>query len=111
MVHRSETGSDGPNDQWNRNASGQFGAGNKGGPGAGSWARKATALRVALLEAVSPEDIKAIAERLVQDAKAGSVHAARELLDRCLGKAEATDLALRILELEETVQEQRGRSL
>ncbi len=76
-------------------------------------ARKATALRAALLDAVSPEDIKAIAEKLVEDAKAGSVAAARELLDRCLGKAEATDLALRIAELEEMLAEieSRGRAV
>ena len=113
MSHRSETGSNGPKDQWNRNEGGRFGPGNKGGPGAGSLARKATALRAALLDAVSPEDIKAIAEKLVEDAKEGSVAAARELLDRCLGKAEATDLALRIAELEEMLAEieSRGRAV
>lgn len=104
MSHRSETGPDGPQDQWNRNASGQFGVGNKGGPGAGSLARKTTALRAALLEAVTAEDIKAIVEKLVEDAKAGSIQAAHEILDRCLGKPEAVDLALRITELEEYLE-------
>ncbi len=36
--------------------------------------------------AVSHDDIKAIAGKLIRQAKAGNVKAAKEVLDRCLGK-------------------------
>lgn len=43
-------------------------------------------LAEAFKAAVSIDDIKAIAERLVQDAKGGNAKASKEVLDRCLGK-------------------------
>jgi hypothetical protein len=39
------------------------------------------------LDAVSVEDIEAVARTLVAQAKAGEIHAARELLNRVMGKA------------------------
>lgn len=41
----------------------------------------------ALVAAVSPADIQAIAKRLVKDAKGGDKPATHELLNRCMGKA------------------------
>jgi hypothetical protein len=39
-------------------------------------------------QAVSHKDMVAIAKKLVKKAKAGDVKAAKEVLDRCMGKAE-----------------------
>jgi hypothetical protein len=71
-----------------RTASGQFAKGNAGGPG-NPHAKRVADLRAALLEAVTPEDIRTVATALVARAKAGEVPAIRELLDRLLGKVTA----------------------
>ncbi|MEY4212245.1 MAG: hypothetical protein RL458_470 [Pseudomonadota bacterium] len=68
-----------------RSSNGQFGAGNPGGPG-NPYARRVAALRTALMDAVTDEDIRAVARALVNQAKAGEVPAIRELLDRLVGK-------------------------
>ena len=44
-------------------------------------------LRAALVNAVTPDDIKAIAEGLIDEARDGNVAAAHELFDRLFGKA------------------------
>ena len=82
-----------------RDASGRFLPGNPGGTG-NPHAKKVGKLRSALLAAVSQADMRAIVKRLVQDAKGGDAAAARLILDRCLGPAEAVDVAVRLLELE-----------
>lgn len=71
-----------------RDASGRFALGNPGGPGAIAHERtkRARALRQALHDAVTPEDMAAVARALVERAKAGDVAAARELLDRIIGR-------------------------
>ena len=61
---------------------GRFTAGNKCSRG-----RKVTELRRALLDAVTPEDIKEIVAAVVEKAKAGDLQAISLLLDRCIGKA------------------------
>jgi hypothetical protein len=77
----STNGHNGPQD---RDESGRFLAGNRGGPGnphaaaVGRW-------RAALVEAVSPDDLRAVIALLVTAAKGGAIWAVRELLDRCLG--------------------------
>lgn len=71
-----------------RSPNGQFGAGNPGGPG-NPYARRVAALRTALMDAVTDEDIRAVARALVHQAKAGEVPAIRELLDRLVGKPTA----------------------
>ena len=105
MNDRSQTDSDG----WNRQPGGRFGPGNKGGPGSRPLARKAAALRAALLDAVSEDDLRMIVMKLVSEAKGGSIQAAHEVLDRVLGKPEAIDLAVRIAELEELLEEIEAR--
>jgi len=61
---------------------GRFTAGNKCSRG-----RKVTELRRALLDAVTPEDIKEIVAAVVAKAKQGDMQAITLLLDRCIGKA------------------------
>jgi hypothetical protein len=71
-----------------RDAGGRFAVGNSGGPGAIAHERtkRARALRQALHDAVTPEDMAAVARALIDKAKAGDVAAARELLDRIIGR-------------------------
>lgn len=65
---------------------GYFRPGNKLGRGNPHAARVA-ALRAALLEAVTPDDVRAAVRALIDQARAGDVVAIRELLDRTVGKA------------------------
>ena len=69
-----------------RTASGQFAKGNAGGPG-NPHAKRVAELRAALLEAVTVEDIRAVVRSLVGQAREGDIPAARELLNRVLGKS------------------------
>jgi hypothetical protein len=48
------------------------------------------------MRAIGPEDIEAIARRLVAQAKAGDVRAIREVLDRTLGRPVEADLIARL---------------
>jgi hypothetical protein len=82
-----------------RDSRGRFAPGNSGGPG-NPHAKRVGTLRAALLDAVTPEDIAAVTAALVEKARSGDVMAAREILDRCLGKAEAVDLLCRLDEME-----------
>lgn len=68
-----------------RDANGRFTKGNAGGPG-NPHARRSAELRQAMLEAVSPDDIAEIMQRLVQMAKEGDVAAIREVLNRVVGR-------------------------
>lgn len=68
-----------------RDASGKFVAGNKAAKG-NPLCKQMTALRVALLEAVTPKDMAAIGRTLVTAAKGGDVQAAKLLMDRTMGR-------------------------
>ena len=103
--HRQPSDAD---DGWRRDGHGRFGPGNKGGPGGGALSRKMTSLRCKLLAAVSEEDIEAIVQALIAKATEGDVPAAREVLDRCCGKAEALDLAVRLEALEDALEAATG---
>jgi len=70
-----------------RTPRGQFAKGNPGGPG-NPHAKRVAGLRQALLEAVSEDDLRAIAKTLVKKAKGGDLPAIRELLNRVLGKVQ-----------------------
>lgn len=74
-----------PNRANGRDAAGRFTSGCKGGPGNPHMARVAR-LRQAMFDAVTDADLKAIVKVLVQQAKAGDVVSAKEVLDRLLGK-------------------------
>ncbi len=64
---------------------GRFTANNKGGPG-NPFARRTAALRQAMLDAVTPEDLQAIVRQLIQQAREGDVPAARLVFSYTLGK-------------------------
>jgi hypothetical protein len=90
-----------------RQDGGRFAKGNPGGPG-NPHARRVARLRSALLKAVTPADMKAIVARLVQDARAGNVQAAREVIERSLGKPVETDLIERIERLEQLLSKEKS---
>ena len=87
---------------------GRFKPGNKGGPG-NPHAKRVARLRSALLKAVSPADMQAIVAKLVTDAKAGSVPAAKEVLERTLGKPFEADLLERLEHLEALLNREDGK--
>ena len=80
--------------------------GNTGGPG-NPQASQVAKLRSAMLAAVGDDDITSIVAKLVELAKGGSIPAAKEVLDRCLGKSHEADLLARIERLE-LLREQRA---
>jgi hypothetical protein len=87
-----------------RTATGRFANGNPGGPG-NPHGRRVADLRAALLDAVTLEDIHAVAKALVARAKAGEVATIRELLDRLMGKVQATERVEITPEIRARVQE------
>ena len=78
-----------PNGANGRGAGGRFAKGNPGGPG-NPYGRRLAEIRSVLMSAVSDDDLRAIASMLVEKAKGGDVMAAREVLDRMLGKAKVS---------------------
>ncbi len=94
----SEPSGNGPD---GRDALGRFSTGNPGGPG-NPFAPQVARLRGALLRAVAEEDVQAVVAKLVELAKDGNVPAAREVLDRALGRSgESADLLERLERLEQ----------
>jgi len=89
-----------PNGPNGRDRAGRFTRGNAGGPG-NPHAAHVAKLRSALLDAVTPEDMRAVARALIAKAKRGDVAAARELCERTLGKPLEADLLKRIEDLEQ----------
>ncbi len=82
-----------------RDPRGRFAPGNVGGPG-NPHAAQVAKLRAALLEAVTDDDVRGVVCALVKAAKGGSVPAARELLERLLGKPLEWDILDRLDTLE-----------
>ena len=68
-----------------RDDRGRFLPGNPGGPG-NPHAKRAGEFKAAILEALTPQDVTRIVHKLVELACAGDVPAAKELLNRVLGK-------------------------
>lgn len=64
---------------------GKFLRGNRGGPG-NPHNKRVYELRKVLLDAVGDDDLRAIVAALITQAKLGDTIAAREVLDRVLGK-------------------------
>lgn len=91
-----------PNGPNGRDGAGRFLPGNGGGPG-NPYAKRVAALRGAMLDAVTEDDVRAILGKLVELAKDGSAQAAKEVLDRCLGRAVEADLIERLEQLEEAL--------
>ncbi len=69
-----------------RDGRGRFATGNRCAVG-NPLARRVAQLRSMILEAVSEDDLRAVVLALIEKAKNGDVMAARELLDRLVGKA------------------------
>lgn len=74
-----------PNGENGRDNSGRFTTGNRYGQGNPS-AGKVEQFRHALMDAVTVEDLRAIARQMVKDARHGDRHARTELLNRILGR-------------------------
>jgi len=88
-----------PNEDNGRDGRGRFAPGNRGGPG-NPHAAQVSRLRSALLDAVTPADMRDVVRALVDKAKGGDVHAASVLFDRVLGKPLEVDIIDRIEALE-----------
>ena len=87
-----------------RDASGKFTTGNKLGRG-NPYAAHVARLRSALMEAVTEDDIRSIAETLVGLARGGDITATKELLLRTLGRPVEADLVERLERLEAALTE------
>lgn len=88
----------------NLDANGKFAKGNTAGKGKQTpEASHRLALARAFNDGVSTADMLAIAKKLIEEAKKGNVKAAKEVLDRCLGKAQQT-VELNLGLNEETMQ-------
>jgi hypothetical protein len=72
-----------------RDPRGRFAKGNPGGPG-NPFARRVAALRSALLDSISADDLAAIVRALITKARAGDVAAAKLVFAYVLGKPVAT---------------------
>jgi hypothetical protein len=68
-----------------RDARGRFTKGNKGGPG-NPFARRVASLRQVLLDAVTDDDIREIAQELIVQAREGNLVATKLLFSYVLGK-------------------------
>jgi hypothetical protein len=68
-----------------REASGRFLKGNPGGPG-NPYVKQVAALKASLYEALTPADIRAVMAKMRDEALAGSVAAARLLLEYSIGR-------------------------
>jgi len=86
-----------------RDERGRFIAGNDIGIG-NPHAKQVSRLRSALLDAITPADMKAIISALIEKAKAGDVHAASVLFERVLGKPLEVDIIERIEQLESALE-------
>jgi hypothetical protein len=73
-----------------RDRRGRFSKGNKGGPG-NPFARRTAAMRQALMDAVTDDDIAVIARKMVEQAREGNVAAARLVFTYVIGKPQPAE--------------------
>jgi hypothetical protein len=64
-----------------------------------------------MLSAVTIGEIQEIMSELVRQAKKGNISAAREVLDRCVGKTSEQEVIERLAELEALVLSSQGEAL
>jgi hypothetical protein len=102
-MKKAKPSTNGPN---GRDTRGRFAKGNGGGPG-NPHARAAAQFRATIFEAVKPEDLRAVVEKVVELAKGGDLMAAKLLFDRTVGPPVEVDLIERIERMEAAV-ERRG---
>ena len=86
-----------------RDGSGRFTRGNRHGKGNPHHSRVAL-LRSTLLESVSSQDVEDVIRMMVERAKEGDIPAAKEVLQRCLGPAQAMDVLERLAAIEERLE-------
>ena len=87
-----------------RDQQGKFVPGNsisKGNP----HARRVAALRSALLEAVSEDDMRAVIAKVVEQSKEGDMMAAKVLFERVLGRPTEADFVERLERIEAFLSE------
>ena len=87
-----------------RDGRGRFAPGWKGGPG-NPHAAQVARLRAEMLDAVTPDDMRAIVSRLVELARGSDVRAIKEVLDRTLGRPQEPDFIERLEALEALIVE------
>src|SRR5688572_3343993 len=87
-----------------RDSTGRFAKGNRGGPG-NPYAAHVNRLRIALFNAISEDDLRAVVAALLVAAKKADVAAAKELFMRTLGPPVDPVLEERMAALEERVKE------
>ena len=87
-----------------RGSDGRFAPGNPGGPGRPP-AATVHEHRTALVEAITPEDVRDIMAALVLKAKSGDIAAARLVLERIFGRVTDTETLERIENLENRLKE------
>ena len=84
-----------------RDSRGRFTQGNPGGPGNPNF-RRIAEYRASIARACSPEDLEAVIQKLVEQAREGNIPAARVLLDRVVGRprelGQAVDVELPAME-------------
>ena len=78
-----------PNGSDGRDSHGRCCKGNRSGPG-NPIAQQVSQIRRVLLSAVTEEDLVDIVQSLINKAKAGDTLAAREIMDRLMGKTKVT---------------------
>jgi hypothetical protein len=84
-----------------RDRAGRFAPGNRAALGhGGGLAGQVQKLRAELVKAVQPADIRAIAKRLLRDARAGDASAIKTLLAYVLGPPVPSDILERLERLE-----------
>jgi len=91
-----------PTGKTGRRSDGTFAPGNAGGPGRPP-AATVHEHRAAMVAAVTPDDVAAIMQALVAQAKAGDIAAARLVLERVFGRVTDTETLERIETLETAI--------
>lgn len=104
-MERSRTAENGNGQVKGRDTTGRFAPGNRIARG-NPHAKRVAQLRAIMLKAITQEDMRAIVKKLVELAKDGHIQAAMEILERCLGKAEAVDVLERIEQLEALISKE-----
>ena len=89
---------------YGRDEQGKFVKGNKIGEG-NPFAKKVARLRAALLSAITPADIRIIIKKLIKQARSGDLAAAKEVLDRAVGRPVELDFLEKLEYLERVLDE------
>ena len=72
------------------------------------FAKKVARLRSALLQAITPADVRAIIKKVIKRARGGDLAAAKEVFDRAVGRPVELDFLEKIENLERILDEIAG---